>query len=290
MLPAIDISSEEIFLQHNTLPPLPQIISRLQQLLQSDDINIAEISRLVENDVALSAQILKIVNSSYFGLRKEISNMKIAIAFLGINEINRIILTVSVVSALKVKNEKALKDFWYHSYYSAICSKLLASKFAHYMDPEELGAAALLHDLGSLVYLKYYPEHYDAASSLMEENGILRSQAEKELGIPPSATFGSILCTFWKLPATVKTACENHTIDTVKNISNDDKNADFKKLISLGSLCSSFTSQTLNKALKKEIVKLIMNTFSIDRQEFLLLLGEIRDKQAEVNDFVKTIF
>jgi len=290
MLPEIDISSEEMFLQHHTLPPLPQIISRLQQVLQTEDFDVSEISQLVEKDVALSAQILKIVNSSYFGLRKEISNMKIAIAFLGINEINRIVLTVSVVATLKLKNEKALKDFWYNSYYSAICTRLLASKYAHYLDPEDLGAAAMLHDLGSLVYLKYYPEHYDAASSLMEEEGILRDGAEKELGIPASANFGSILCTFWKLPATIKLACENHTMDSLKNIPKDDEKEDFKKLLSLGCLCSTFTTQALDKSIKKEIVKLLMDAFSLDRQEFLLLLSEIRDKQTEVDDFVKTLF
>lgn len=290
MLPAIDIESEEMFLQHHTLPPLPQIISRLQQLLQDEDIKVAEISRLVESDVALSAQILKIINSSYFGLRKEISNMKIAIAFLGINEIHRIILTFSVVSTLKLENAKALKDFWYHSFYAALCAKLIASKFAKYLDIEELGAAVLLNDIGSLVYLKFYPEHFEAVASLMEEKGLLRDQAELELNIPSSASFGSILSTFWKLPAKIKLACENHTLSSYTAILPNDKNADFKKMICLGSLCSSLTTQKLQKDTKKKIVKIIMNALSLDQNSFMLLLGDVRDKQNEVDDFVKSLF
>ncbi len=290
MLPAIDIESDEMFLQHNTLPSLPQIISRLQQLLQDEDIKVAEISQLVESDVALSAQILKIINSAYFGLRKEISNMKIAIAFLGINEIHRIILTFSVVSTLQVKNEKALKDFWYHSFYTAVCAKLIASKFICYVDTEEIRAAALLNDIGSLVYLKFYPEHFEAVARLMEEKGLLRDQAEKELNIPSSASFGSILSTFWKLPATIKLACENHTLASFHAIAPEDKNADFKKLICLASLCSSLTTQNLQKATKEKIANVIMDAFSLDQQTFMLFLGDIRDKQNDVEDFVKSLF
>jgi HD-like signal output (HDOD) protein len=289
-LPPIKIESDELFRSHNVLPPLPQIVSRIQELMQSDNINVGEIAKLVSVDVALSAQILKIVNSAYYGLRKEISDLKIAIAFLGINEIYRIVLSLSVISSIKTDDQQAIKDFWYRSYYSTLTVKLLSSKYTRFLDREELWSAALLNDIGSLVYLKFYPAHYRAIRQLSKEKGILISQAEEELNLPSSSVFGSLLSTYWKLPNSVKIACEAHSLDSLAGISESDTNADFKKIIALGCLCADFSMMELNTKLKNEIAQTIVTMLNIKEQEFLLLMGEIRDLLLEVETFIKSLF
>lgn len=289
-LPPIKIESDELFRSHNALPPLPQIVSRVQELMQSENINVGEIAKLVSVDVALSAQILKIVNSAYYGLRKEISDLKIAIAFLGINEIYRIVLSLSVISSIKTDDEQAIKDFWYRSYYSALSVKLLSSKYTRFIDREELWSAALLHDIGSLVYLKFYPQHFKAVRRLCKEKKILVSQAEQELNLPASSIFGSLLSTYWKLPNSVKTACEYHSLDALAEINDSDANADLKKIVSLGCLCADFSIMELNTDLKNEIARTIVTVLDINEQEFLLLMGEIRDLLLDVEMFMKSLF
>ena len=289
-LTPIKIESDELFRSHNTLPPLPEIVTKIQKIMQEDAININAISSLVSVDVALSAQILKIVNSAYYGLRKEVSDLKIAIAFLGINEIYRIVLSLSVISSIKTDDEKEIKEFWYKSYYTALCVKLLSSKYSRFISREDLWSAALLHNIGSLVYLKFYPEHYKAVRQLSKEEGILHSQAEEKLNIPSSSVFGSLLCTYWKLPASVKTACEYHTLEVILTISQSDSDADFKKVICLGSICADFNYLDLNKDVKEEIAQTIINTLSINEQGFLLLMGEVRAHLLEVEAFMKSLF
>ncbi|MCB0283595.1 MAG: HDOD domain-containing protein [Calditrichae bacterium] len=289
-LPPIKIESDELFRSHNVLPPLPQIVSRIQELMQSENINVSEIAKLVSVDVALSAQILKIVNSAYYSLRKEISDLKIAIAFLGINEIYRIVLSLSVISSLKSGNENAIRDFWYRSYYTTLSVKLLSAKYTRFIDREELWSAALLSDIGSLVYLKFYPDHFKAIRELSQQKGILYSQAEAELKLPSSSVFGSLLSTYWKLPNSVKIACENHTYETLKELRSTDSNSDFKKIISLGCLCADFSMMELNADLKDNITHSIITTLDIKEQEFLLLMGEIRDQLLDVEMFMKALF
>lgn len=289
-LPPIEITSDEQFLQHHTLPPLPGIVSKLQEIIQSDDINISEISRLVQSDVALVAQILKIVNSAYFGLKREVSDLKIAIAFLGINEIHRIVLSLSVINALGEEDQSILKAYWYHSYYTAIIARVLASRYARLLDPEEIWAAALLHDIGSLFYLKFYPKHFKAIHIVANKRGVLANEAEALLKFPPSSQFGSILCTFWKLPQNVKMACEYHTLDKLDNLRRDDPHLDFKKIITLASTCASFTVEELSAKCKDKIAMQLMTHLELDNDAFLLLMGEIRDLQKDVDAFVDTLF
>ena len=289
-LPPIEISSDELFRSHNTLPPLPQIVMRIQDIMQNDNFNVNEIATLVSGDVALSAQILKIVNSAYYGLRREVSDLKIAIAFLGINEIYRIVLTLHVISGIETNNEEEIKSFWYRSYYTALCVKLLASKYSRYLDRDELWSAALLHDIGSLVYLKFYPDHYKAIREHGDKEKVLYSQAESKLSMPASATFGSLLCSYWKLPDPIKLACEFHTYESLQSVKDSDPNADYKKIIALASLSTDFTIRDLNEELKSDLTKMIINLLEIKEHEFLLLMGEIRDLQLEVENFMKVLF
>ncbi len=289
-LPPIEITSDELFQSHNKLPPLPQILTRIHEIMRDENVNVNEISKLVSVDVALTAQILKIVNSAYYGLRKEISDLKIAIAFLGINEIYRIVLSLSVIKSLDAGTENDIKQFWYRSYYAALCIKLLATKYSRYLDRDELWSAALLHDIGSLVYLKFYPDHYHAIIKESEEKGLLYSEIENELNIPSSSTFGSLVCTYWKLPDSIKLACENHTLDIIDHISDADSKADFKRIICVGSLCAQFSTRQLDKKVNQRLAKTIMAVLEIDDHEFLLLIGEIRDLQQEVEQFMKALF
>jgi HD-like signal output (HDOD) protein len=288
-LSPIEITTDDFFKGHHKLQPLPEIVTRIKQIMEEDDLNIAQIAKLVSADVALSAQILKIVNSAYYGLKKEIADMKIAIAFLGINEIYRIVLTVSVINTLNIHDKKEIHNFWNRSYYTALVVKLLASRYGRYLDREELWSASLLHDLGSMIYLKFFPDHFKEIQKVSEEKKVLIYEAERMLSLPSSSTFGSLLCTYWKLPNTVKIACESYMLDVIKSVSDADANADFKRVISVGRLCTDMTLSPLKGEVAKEITQAIMALLNIDDHDFLLLMGEVRDLQHEVDKFMKTI-
>ncbi|RMH61094.1 MAG: HDOD domain-containing protein [Calditrichaeota bacterium] len=289
-LPPIQIDSEEQFLQHHKLPVLPEIIQKLQKKIQDEDINITEISELVQSDPALSAQILKIVNSAYYSLKREVHNLKIAIAFLGINEIHRIILSLSVINTLSVDDKSILKGYWYASYYTAIIARTLATRFARLLDPEELWSAALLHDIGSLFYLKFYPKHFKAINIVADKRKILPEEAEKLLEFPASSWLGVMLSEHWRLPANVRMACEFHTLDKLDEIRDDDPHSDFKRVITFARLCADFTNSELKPETREVISQKLMEHFGLDNEEFLLLVGEIRERQEDVDRFVKTLF
>jgi len=119
MLPNIEINPGTFLRQHCTLPALPEVINEIQNMLQDHDVEIDKVGELLSVDPALVAQLLKVVNSAYYGLPREISKIPLAIAFLGLNEVYRTVLSLSVIKTLAV-DELEVHGFWLHSFHFSI--------------------------------------------------------------------------------------------------------------------------------------------------------------------------
>jgi HD-like signal output (HDOD) protein len=153
------VDTETFLKNHCTLSSLPEVVSKVEREINQEEGNINKINELINGEPALTSQILKVVNSAYYGLSSEIRNVRMAIEFMGLNEIYRMVLAFSVINTLNVDQKKELNNFWYHSFYSAICTRYLAKKFEPLMPLEDLWSASILHDIGKLVYLKFFPDH-----------------------------------------------------------------------------------------------------------------------------------
>jgi len=147
----IEIDPKTFLRQHYTLPALPQVITRIQKMIHDDSAAVGEVSDLISSDPSLVAQILKVVNSAYYSLPQEISKVHFAIAFLGLNEVYRMVLALSVINTMSIEEKEELNRFWFHSFYTALCTKHLAKRYSPQLSFDELWAAAILHDIGKLV-------------------------------------------------------------------------------------------------------------------------------------------
>ncbi len=283
-LAQINIDPDTFLKQHHTLPPLPEIVMNIQQVIVSEDANVANISSLIIRDPSLTAQVLKTVNSAYYGFKQEVTDIKFAVAYLGIHEIYNMVLSFSVVGTLELNDNKMLDSFWNHSIFSALCAKFLAKKFEPLITPEKIWIGALLHDIGKLVYFKFFPEHFQFVTEYSKKNGQLYSEIEKKLPIPPSYSFGAILCKRWNLPSIISDACEAHTYKENGN-PNDKTVDDFKKIIYGANLMAVLAGGELSDETKKRIFKQFAEIFNISEGELLELMGNIYDLKLEVTKF-----
>ena len=87
MLTPIEIDPKTFLRQHCTLPALPAVVGEIQSLIHDADVDMKKVAELINSDPAILAQVLKIVNSAYYGLPREVTNVQFAIAFLGLNEV-----------------------------------------------------------------------------------------------------------------------------------------------------------------------------------------------------------
>lgn len=272
--------------QHCTLPALPSLVGRIQEVIRGDDADIQEVIGLISGDPALVAQIFKVVNSGYFGLPREITKIQFAIAFLGLNEVYRMVLSLSVINAMSISDRGALQSFWFHSYYTALCVKCLAKRHDPNLPFEELWSAAILHDVGKLVYLKFFPDHYQELIRCCTQEGILFSQAEQQRGWPASAFLGGLLCDHWRLPGQIKEAALCHTLDALPDVDPATARGAFQRMICLGNLVAVLSADQLNESVKRDVATAVTTSLGCDESTFLTLMGEIYELRLEVDSFM----
>jgi len=286
-LPPIVIDPKTFLREHCTLPALPEVVQEVQGIIQSEDVEIAKVSQAISRDPALVAQILKVVNSAYYSLPREIADVRYAIAFLGLHEIERIVLALSVINTLAVPDKNELKLFWHHSFLAALCTKHLASQYEPRLSFEELWSAAMLHDIGKLVYLKFFPDHYKAIRKISAERGIFFSDVERDLKLPASGYFGVLLCDHWRLPAKIRDACEAHSLQDLQAIKTGDAAGRFKRMICLGNAVGMLSLNSLNEVKKTEIARGIQTALKCDETRFLTLMAEVYDLRMQAEGFME---
>ncbi len=285
-LPPIEIDPDTFLRQHCTLPSLPPLVTHIQQLSRDSNADIQDVVALISSDPALVAQILKVVNSAYYSLPQEITKIQFAIAFLGLSEIYRMVLSLSVIKAMEIGDQRELSCFWYHSYYTSLCTRHLAKKHAPALLSDELWSAAILHDIGKLVFFKFFPEHFAAVNELRTEQGCLFSEAEEQLEVPPSAYMGALLCEQWMLPTQIRLACRHHTLCDLKELSSENSARDFIRMICLGNLTAVLAAEELGDAKKHDIAETVKASLGCGEQDFLDIMAEMYYLRLEVDAFM----
>ena len=194
------------------LPALPQSAIRLLQLSQDADNGPAEFAVPIETDPGLTGQVLKFVNSSYFGFAREISSIKLAITLVGIRTIKNFALWSAVFSLMP--NPKCgpfdLKSLWQDSLRRGLFARALGGILGQ-ADSEDLFAAALLQDMAVPLLAKELPEEYEKLFQ-QRRGGVNRlSDLEKERFGWTHAEAASILASRWSLPESFADLIACHT-------------------------------------------------------------------------------
>jgi putative nucleotidyltransferase with HDIG domain len=179
------------------LPTLPDVVERIATILERPDANLAEAARLVETDQVLTAQLLRLANSAFYGFSGQIGSVAQALVVLG-TTVTRSLLYGTAVLDLRID----LAGFWEHSIGTAVAAGALA-KHLRLPKPEEVSGAALLHDLGKVVLYKQAPEAFSAVLDAADVEGITFAEAERRLLGLDHTEVASWLLTRWRFPPRV---------------------------------------------------------------------------------------
>jgi HD-like signal output (HDOD) protein len=179
---------------------LPDIYLRLQQTIDDPLHSRDQIAEIVAYDPALSARVLRIANSSYYGFPREIETVSSAVGLIGELDLCNLVLATTVIGAMTALDYKGvdIDEFWLHSLRCGITARLLARSVGDF-DPEILFLAGILHDLGILVIYQQEAALAGAVKRQMAEQHQLRDQAERELLGFDHAEVGALLIKAWGL-------------------------------------------------------------------------------------------
>ncbi len=195
-----------------TLPPVTMKI--LSMLEHDDDLDIRELSRVVETDASLSLKLIKVSNSPLFAMPGEISSIHQAIITLGLNRVTNIVLGISIFSKFVLSSKEGMKEiiekYWWHTSSTGMVSKSLAKRLNQsFKEYEFIGG--LLHDIGKLAMIQYDFEMYKKVIDLVENEGMIDTAAEKEIFTVDHAEVGAGIAKTWRLPKALAMILQYHT-------------------------------------------------------------------------------
>jgi len=190
---------------------LPDVYTRLEQVFKDPNHTRNDIADIVSVDPALSARILRIINSSYYGFPNLVQNIATAVNLLGEYDLRNMVLVTSVANSVALLADGGIdiRVFWQHSLRCGISAKLLALLKKH-KDPELLFLGGLLHDLGQLIIYKNERELYDTVSWHVTHEARERYVIEDNLLGFNHAHISSLLVESWNLPGKLAEIIKYH--------------------------------------------------------------------------------
>jgi len=190
---------------------LPDIYWRLKEILDTHDYSLQDVAQLIVYDPGLTARMLRIVNSAYFGFAAKIDTVNHAVSILGVQQVEDLILTTSIADALGDYECEHLdiKQFWLRSVYGAIAARDLAGE-CNLMDGERMFVAGLLSGIGHLILYQSVPVLAQQAQRQADETGQALHLAEQDVIGFDHAQVAAMLMQNWKLPDSHITVIKNH--------------------------------------------------------------------------------
>lgn len=192
------------------LPSLPRVFAELKLALAQPNVSTERISHIVEQDIALSAKLLQLVNSAFFGLARDVTSVKTAVNCLGITVLHDLVLTLEVFRSF-IPNElvslEYIEAFHRHAQLTARIAAGIAQKT---QIPPAVVLAALMHDIGKLVIAERTPAHFARAILQAREEGKPLHEIEERLSRISHAEVGAYLLSLWGLPYPVVEAVAHH--------------------------------------------------------------------------------
>jgi putative nucleotidyltransferase with HDIG domain len=194
------------------VPSMPSVVIKLRQYLSDPDVSFDELAKVIEYDPGLTANLLQLANSAYFGWSGKIKTVKDAISRLGTNRIFQMVLCMSVAPLVRkpVKGyDMESNGLWKHSIAVAICADQLA-RILRIPNSEEAFTAGLLHDMGKILLGTFVEVDDQPIKDLVKTESLSFNEAERRvLGIDHAEAAAELL-QYWKLPENVVAAARWH--------------------------------------------------------------------------------
>ncbi|GFM36632.1 response regulator [Desulfovibrio psychrotolerans] len=202
-----------VFSDVDTLPSLPDVYASLEAELGKEDPSLHHIGNIIESDMGLTASLLKLVNSSFFGLRRHVSSPHQAVVLLGTDTVKSLMLVIELVKRFVVKKSLRFNAglLWQHctqTGHLARCLAVHADADKEVMDHAFI--AGLMHDVGKLVLLTRLADDYAGVLELVRSRDYSVHDAEREVFCATHAEMGAYLLALWGMPAPVVEAVLGH--------------------------------------------------------------------------------
>lgn len=199
--------------QIDSLPSIPSLYAEIMEVLNSPSSSLKKVGEIISKDIGMSAKILQLVNSAYFGLSREISNPSQAVTLLGMNTIKSLVLSIHIFSQVDIQKISAVSidELWNHNMKTGVLAKAISR--AETNDSiliDNAFLAGLLHDSGKLILMLNFSDEYRQVMNLSAAETISMVESEQQVFGTTHAEAGAYLLGRWGLPSPVVEAIAYH--------------------------------------------------------------------------------
>lgn len=199
------IDSTKLLEQIKELPAMPNVIVKALGIIKDDNSGTKELSDIMTYDQALTSQVLKLVNSAYYGFAQEITSVGKALALLGMTQTRNIIIAVAMKPML---TSQGGRDMWKHSLRCGVAAEYLAEK-TNVVDSGDAFTIGFLHDIGKIILNIADTMTYQRVRTMVK-NGQDIIEAENETFETNHADLGFLLAKKWKLSVLLANCIKYH--------------------------------------------------------------------------------
>ena len=193
------------------LSTLPDIYRQIIDAIAKPSSSAYDIEKVIRTDTNLSARVLKIVNSAFYGYPSKIDTLSCAVNIIGMRQLSTLAIGINIISVFKNIPPEIInmKMFWKHSILCGICARLIAG-YKNIQNTERMFVAGLLHDIGRLVLYNSLPmESLFAATTARSQHSLLYA-AEQDLFNFDHATIGGDLLNKWQISLSLEDCIRHH--------------------------------------------------------------------------------
>lgn len=205
--------------EHTKLSTLPDIYRQLIDAIAKPSSSTYDIENVISKDTNLSARLLKIVNSAFYGYPSKIDTLSRAVNVIGTRQLSTLAMGINIITIFNKIPSGIINMtmFWKHSILCGICARILAG-YKNIQNTERMFTAGLLHDIGRLVCYNYLPKESLSAVIAAKDNGQLLYLAERDVFTFDHAVVGGKLLNKWQMPLSLEEmVCYHHKPQKSKN-------------------------------------------------------------------------
>ena len=262
------------------MPAFPKSVQRILELTRDVNCTAKDLVQVIDKDPVVTVKILRVVNSAYYSLPKQITSINHALVYLGFNTIKNLALSIAAIGMLPKDNAAGFdgQQYLLHSLATASIAKQLAARVDD-ADPMDCFIAGLLHDFGKVVFAQFMPTDFRLALDISKETQTSLATALRRVIGADHAVVGAMLVEKWRFAPNL--------IETIRHQHPDD-------LKDTGMIACVFAANQISKKLKlgfggnpwvDELPQAIQNRLGGTLDEVIASLGDLTPMMEEAQVF-----
>ena len=209
------MSTAKIFIRRfKDIHTLPYVVTSLSRLIADENSTTKDFADVIKMDPVLVVRLLRLVNSPFYGLTKQVDSIGRAVAYLGMKNLHNLAITDALKSIFKEREHSRVfsrKRLWLHCAAVSICAKMIAERIFG-TNGDDAYLCGILHDFGIIVESQVAPEKFLAACAACEA-GISFTALEREYLGTDHCEIGYLMTIDWNMPETIQEAVRDHHLE-----------------------------------------------------------------------------